>query len=152
MKKILSLLLLVLFLVGGFTACSSPDATTAGIRVELTGIERTGDGAVQVAWRVQNPNVFPYLLNKTTHKLTLNGTLVGTLTDTSPFGVPAQSHAERTGVLTPVKPPAGAVLDQAIAQGSATYRLDSMLIVLLLDEQIEKIPLTGSGTVTVTAK
>jgi len=151
MKLFLLRFLPALLLACGFTACSSPESITAGLKIELTGIERAGDGSVRVAWRVQNPNVFSYVLNKTTQKVTLNGTLVGTITDNSPLGVPAQSHAERTGLLSPVKPPAGTVLDQAVAQGSATYRLDSAVILLLLDEQIERIPLTGSGTVTVTA-
>jgi hypothetical protein len=152
MKKFLSPLLLALALVGGFTACRSPEALAAGLKIELTNIERSGDGSVRVAWRVQNPNVSSYLLSNTTHKLTLNGTLVGTITETTPLGVPPQSHADSTGVLTPVKPPAGAVLDQAVVAGTAAYRLNSVLTVLLLDEQIEKIPLISSGTVPVTAK
>jgi hypothetical protein len=152
MKKILLPLLAVFALICGFTACGSTDFLTAGLKIELSSIERASDGAVRVTWRVQNPNVFSYLLDKTSHKLSLNGTLVGTITDNSPLGVPAQSHAERTEILTPTKPPAGTVIDQAVAQGSASYRLDSTLNVLLLDDKFEKISLTGSGTVPVTAK
>jgi len=150
MKRILPLLL-ALVLVCGFTACNSMDVIAAGLKVELTGIERAGDGTVHVAWRVQNPNVFPYLLHRTVHKVSLNGTLVGTLTDESPFAVPAQSQAEHTGVLTLAKS-GGTALDQAVAQGSVAYRLDSVVTVLLLDDKFEKIPLNSSGTVTVTAK
>ena len=152
MNKILPRLLLALVLVCGFTACSSPESITAGLKLELTNVERAGDGSVRVAWRVQNPNVFSYLLSKTTHKLFLDGTLVGSFAETNPLGVPAQSHAETISVLTPVKPPAGTVLDQAVAIGTANYRLDSMLFVLLLDEQIEKIPRVTSGTVAVSTK
>ena len=152
MNKILPRLLLALVLVCGFTACSSPESITAGLKLELTNVERAGDGSVRVAWRVQNPNVFSYLLSKTTHKLFLDGTLVGSFNETNPLGVPAQSHAETISVLTPVQPPAGTLLDQAIAHGSANYRLDSVLFVLLLDEQIEKIPRITSGTVAVTTK
>ena len=152
MKKILPPLLLTLVLVCGFTACGSPEFFTAGLKLELTGIERAGDGSVRVAWRVLNPNVFPYLLNTTSHKLSLNGTLVGTLEDTAPLGVPAQGQAERTGVLIPAKTPAGAIIDQAIAQGSAPYRLNSMLNILVLDDKFEKKSVTTSGTVPVTAK
>lgn len=152
MKKILPPLLLALVLVCGFTACGSPESLTAGLKLELTGVERAADGTVRVTWRVQNPNVFSYLLDKTFHKLSLNGTLVGTITDNSPLGVPAQSRAERTAVLTPAKPPAAAVIDQAVNQGSAAYRLDSILNVLLLDDKFEKRPLSASGTVPVIAK
>ncbi len=152
MKKILFPLLLAVVLVCGFTACGSPESLTAGLKLELTGIERAGDGTVRVMWSVQNPNVFSYVLDKTSHKLSLNGTLVGTITDNSRMGVPAQSHAERTGVLTPAKPPAAAVIDQAVNRGSAAYRLDSIVNVLLLDDKFEKRSLAASGTVTVTAK
>jgi len=152
MKKFLPPFLLALALIGGFTACNSPESTTAGLKLELTSIERAGDGTVRVAWRVQNPNVFPYLLSKTASKLSLNGTLVATLTDDSPLGVPAQSRADRTAELKLANATATAVVDQAVAQGSAAYRVDSILTVLLLDEQTEKIRLTVSGTVPVTAK
>ena len=152
MKKILPPLLLALFLVCGFTACGSADFLTAGLKIELTGIERMGDGSVHVSWRVQNPNVFSYLLDKTSHKVSLNGTLVGTLTDNAPLGVPAQNHAERTGVLTPAKSDVKAVIDQAVTQGSAAYRLDSALNVLLVEDKFERVALASSGTVPVTAK
>ena len=152
MKNPLPPLLLALVLVCGFTACGAPTYITAGLKIEATGIERAADGTVRVTWRVQNPNVAAYLLARTAHKLSLNGTLVGTLTDTSPFGVPAQNHAERTGLMTPVNPPADAVLQQAVAQGSAAYRLDSTVHLLIVEDKTEKIPLTNSGTVPVTAK
>ncbi len=152
MKNPLSFLLLAVALLCGFTACGAPTYITAGIKIEATRVERAADGTVRVTWRVGNPNVAAYLLARTAHKLSLNGTLVGTVTDTSPFGVPAQSQAERTGVLTPAKPPADAVLAQAIAQGSAAYRLDSTVHLLIVEDKTERIPLTHSGTVTVTAK
>jgi hypothetical protein len=152
MKKPLPRLLLALVLVCGFTACGAPTYITAGISIEATRIERAGDGTVRVTWHVKNPNVSAYLLARTNHKLSLNGTLVGTLSDTSPFGVPPQNQAERTTILTPVNPPADAVLQQAVAQGSAAYRLDSTVHLLIVEDKTEKIPLTHSGTVTVTAK
>jgi hypothetical protein len=152
MKNPLPPLLFALVLLCGFTACGAPTYITAGAKIAATSVERTGDGTVRVTWRVENPNVASYLLARTSHKLSLNGTLVGTLTDTSPFGVPAQSQVERTTVLTPVNPPADAVLQQAVAQGSAAYRLDSTVHLLIVEDKTERIPLTHSGTVPVTAK
>jgi hypothetical protein len=152
MNKILPPLLFALVLVCGFTACGSPEFFTAGLKIELTGIERAGDGSVRVAWRALNPNISSYLLNKTSHKLSLNGTLVGTLEDAAPLGVPPQGQAERTAILIPAKTPAGAVIDQAIAQGSTPYRLDSTLYILVLDDKFEKITVTASGSVAVIAK
>ena len=152
MKKTLSRLFFALVLVCGFTACGSPEFLAAGLKIELTGIERTGDGTLHVAWHVQNPNVFSYVLSKTSSKLSLNGTLVATLTDDAPLGVPAQSKAERTAVLKPANPAAATVIDQAVAQGSAAYRVDTVLTILLLDDKFEKVSITASGSVHVTAK
>lgn len=152
MKNPLPPLLLALVLVCGFTACGAPTYMTAGIKIEATAIERAGDGTVRVSWRVGNPNVTSYLLEKTAHKLSLNGTLVGTFADTTRLGVPPQSQAERTGILTIDNPAAEAILQQAVARGSAAYRLDSMIHLLIVEDKTEKIPLTHSGTVTVTTK
>ncbi len=149
MKK-LPLLLLAGLLICGFSACTSTSEIIAGgLKVELTRIERGGDGAVHVTWRVGNPNVVSYLLSKCSHKITLNGTVVGTVVEASPLGVPAQNQVERTGVLVTANPAARPVIDQAVAQGSATYRMDSDLFILIVDEKIEKAQLTGSGTVPV---
>jgi len=152
MKKLLSPLCLALALAFGFTGCGAPTYITAGIRIEPTAIERSGDGTVRVNWRVTNPNVASYVLARITHKLTLNGTLLGTFTDSERMGLPPQAQAERSGILTLANPAAGAVVEQAIAQGSASYRLDSMVFLLIEEDKNEKIPFTGSGSVPVLAK
>lgn len=152
MKK-LPLLLLAGLLVFGFSACTSTTQIIAGdLRVELARIERGGDGGVQVTWRVRNPNVVSYLLSKTSHKITLNGSIVGTVVDNLPLGVPAQNQMERTGMLVPASPAAGSVIDQAVAQGSAAYGMESVVMLLIIDDKFEKIKFTASGTVPVVAK
>lgn len=152
MKNLLSPLWLALVLVCGFTGCGAPAYVTAGIRIDATAVERTGDGAVRVTWRVTNPNVAAYVLARTTHKLVLNGTPVGTLADSARLGLPPQSTAERSAVLTPANAAAAAVIDQAVAQGSAAYKLDSTVFLLLEEDKTDKIPFTSSGSVPVTAK
>ncbi len=151
MKNLLSLLL-AFAVVCGLTSCSSVDVATAGLKVELVSLEKAGDGTVRATWRVLNPNIFPYLLHKTDHKVSLNGTLAGTFSDEAPLGVPAQNQAERTGVLVPAKNTPAGLIDQAIAQGSAAYRLETTATMLVVDDNYEKITFTGAGTVPVTAK
>jgi hypothetical protein len=153
MKHLLTPLLLLGLVLGGLTGCSSTtEIISAGLRVDVTQIQRDSTGGVQVTWRVRNPNVVSYLFTKSTHKLNLNGTPVGTMADTSPLGVPQGNQADRTVALLPANAAAGEIIDRAIAQGSATYRLDSVLWVLIVDEDVEKVPLSASGSVPVTAK
>jgi len=152
MKK-LPLLLLAGLLVCGFSACSNVSEVIVGdLKFAPVKIERAGDGTVQVTLRVDNPNVVSYLISKATHKVMLNGTLVGTLIQDAPLGVPANNQEVRTMTLVPAGPAASPIIAQAVAQGSATYRLDSTIMLLILDDQFEKVHLTRSGTVSVTAK
>lgn len=151
MKK-LPLLLLAVLLAGTFSACSNPTEIIAGgLKVDLTRIERANDGAVRVTWRVSNPNIVPYLLSKTTHKITVNGIGVGTLVDDSHLGLPAQTQLERTAVLIQAGPAAVAVIEQAMVPGSAAYELDTGITLLIVDDKFEKIRLKAAGTVPVVA-
>jgi LEA14-like dessication related protein len=152
MKK-LSLLLLAVLLVFGYSACTSTAEIIAGdLKVALARIERAADGTVQVTWRVDNPNVVSYLISKGTHKILLNGTLVGTIVQDKPLGVPPHAQMERTGVLAPANPAAATIIAQAVTQGSAAYRVDSTIMLLILDDEFEKVHITYSGTVPVVAK
>lgn len=152
MKK-LPLLLLTGLLVCSFSACTNVSQIIAGeLRVALSRIERAGDGTVQVTWRVENPNVVSYLISKGTHKIMLNGTLVGTIVQDTPLGVPANNQLERTGLLVAAGPGAGPIIDQAVTQGSAAYQVESTVMILILDDKFEKVRLTRSGTVPVVAK
>jgi hypothetical protein len=153
MKQLFTPLLLLSLVLCGLTGCSSTsEIISAGLRIELTQVQRDSSGGVQVTLRVHNPNVVSYLFSKSSHKLTLNGTLVGTMTDTAPLGLAQLNRAERTLPLVPAGAAATDVIDRAIAQGSASYQLTSSMLVLIIDEDTEKIPLSASGSVPVTAK
>lgn len=153
MKHLLTPLLLLVFTIGGLTGCSSLTKTIAsGLRIELTQVQRDSGGNVQVSWRVHNPNVVAYLFTKSSHKLTLDGAAVGTFEETVRFGVPAFNNEERSATLVTTGTPANQTIDQALARGSAAYGLDSTLWVLIVDEQVERITLKGSGTVSVSTK
>lgn len=152
MKHLPLPLLLLALLLGGLTGCASnSDIISAGLRIELTQIQRGADGSVQVTWRVQNPNVVAYVFQRSTHKLTLDGVEVGTMQDSSPTGVPPRSQADRTGTLIPAGSAGSQTIDQALARGSASYNLDSTMWVLIIDDDVERVPLRAAGTVTVTA-
>ena len=136
-----------------FAGCQSTgDIMAIGLGVDVTKIERTADGTFEVTWQLKNPNVAAYLLDHSTHKLFLDGTLVGTLAQEGRIAVPMQSFAVHTDKLVLGPSPAAAKLAQVLAQGSANYRLESTAWMLVVDEQIEKTLLTGSGTAPVTAK
>jgi hypothetical protein len=153
MKHLLTPLLLLALTLGGLSGCSSMTETIAsGLRIEVTQVQRDSGGNVLVSWRVQNPNVVAYLFTKSSHKLSLDGTVVGTFEDTVRLGLPAFNHADRTATLVATGAAAAQVIEQALARNSAGYRIDSTLWVLIVDEQIERIPLNGTGTVPVSTK
>jgi hypothetical protein len=152
MKKFsLPLFLLVCgaFFQGGCTNAGT--IVVVGLRIELTGIERAGDGSATVTWRVQNPNVAPYLVSRTTHKIYLNGTLVGTVKEDDAMAVPAQNNASKTSKLV-LAGGADRLLADAAGHGPVSYKVDSTIVVVIYGDASEKGGLTGTGTVSVTNK
>ncbi len=151
MKKWLTPLfvLVALFIAG---CQNTGDIMSVGLSVDATKIERTADGTFEVTWRLKNPNVATYLMDHSTHKLFIDGTLVGTINQEGRIAIPRDSFAEHTDKLILGPSPAAAKLAQVLAQGSANYRLETLAWMLVVDEQIEKSILTGAGTVPVTAK
>lgn len=153
MKSLLSSLLLLTLVLGGLTSCTSTSTIIAtGLRIELTQVQRMSNGEVQVTWRFHNPNVVSYLFSKVSLRVALDGTQIGTIEDKSPLGLPAANHADRTGILVPAGGAANQVIEQALARGSAPYRVDSTVWVLIVDDEIEKIPLSRTGSVPVIAQ
>lgn len=135
------------------SGCNSGRNTiTVGLKIELTGIARAGDGTVQVTWRVFNPNLASYLLSQTSHRIYLNGTLVGKTVDADPMGVPAQLSTSKTSKLLVADPAAERFLREALAADSASYRVESLITVRLDGENTDRSSLTNSGTVPVTGK
>ena len=152
MKQLITPFLLVGLLAAALAGCNSGQVVTVGLKVELIGIQRTGDGTVQVTWRVNNPNVVSYLLSETRHRIFLNGALVGSVVDTEPTAFPAQSHVDKTAKLTLAGAAAERGLSEAAAAGSAGYRVETQIIVQLYGDAYEKGNLSQSGTVPVTNK
>lgn len=132
--------------------CSSNNTITVGLKVELTGIARGNDGTTQVSWRIVNPNIVSYLVDETTHRIYLNGTLVGTIQEKGAMAIPAQTNANRTTRLVPSGAAAEHTLSEAIAAGTATYRTESIIIIRLYGDKTDKSNLTSAGKVPVTAK
>ncbi|SDR86918.1 hypothetical protein [Opitutus sp. GAS368] len=151
MKKFLAPFFLVasLALLAG---CSSSNNITAGVKIGLTGLARASDGSTRVSWRVINPNVISYLVSQTTHRIYLNGVLIGTVIDREPLAVLPQAHSERTSPLASAGPAADSALAAAATAGSGAYRVESTIVVQLYGETTDKSNLTATGTVPVTAK
>lgn len=154
MKKLLTPLFLLLCGVLFLSGCShgGSDVIAVGLNAELTGIERTGDGTVMVKWSMVNPNVASYLLSRVTNKIYLNGTFLGTTVDTDAMALPVQQSVSKVSKLTPAGPETARLLTEAAARGSAAYRVDSQLVILLYGETTEKAALTHSGSVPVTGQ
>lgn len=154
MKKSLTPLLLLacsfLFLAG----CSTFDRGIAivGLSVELTGIERAADGTVSVSWNLVNPNIASYLIARASHKIFLDGRLVGTTVNEEPTAIPAQQSVNKVTPLKLADTAAGRLIAEAAARGSAAYRVDTQLLIRVYGETTDKGDLTHSGSVPVTSK
>ena len=153
MKRLLTPVFVAAVLAALLTACSNPGRTIAtGLEIELTAIEHVSDGSVSVAWHVKNSNVVSYLFSRVSHKITLNGSTIGSIEETEPLAIPASHNAGRTSKLTKVDSSAARVLAEAVAAGSANYRVDSQVTILIYDDTVEKSNLSNSGTVSVKTK
>ena len=152
MKSFPTPLLLGLLLSVLLAGCGGPSTVTVGLKTELAAIAHHGNGQTLVTWRVVNPNVVPYLLASASHRIYLDGVLVGTVTDREPMAIPAQSRQERTVALTANGPAAAETLAKAASAGSAAYRLESNVVVRLFGEETDKSEMRSTGTVPVTSK
>jgi LEA14-like dessication related protein len=102
-----------------------------------------------VTWRVVNPNIVPYLLAQATHRIYLDGVLVGSVNDREPIAIPAQTNQERTMPLVLAGAGADRALAAALKAGSAAYRVETNVLVRLYGDTTEKGDLQGAGTVPV---
>jgi hypothetical protein len=154
MKKLLPPLLLLATSVLFFAGCNGFERgiTAVGLSVELTGIERTADGTVTVAWKLVNPNISSYLIARTNHKIFLEGKLVGTALNEEPTAVPAQQSVAKVTRLSLADAAAAGLIADAAARGAAAYRVESQLLIRLYGETTDKGALTHSGSVPVTNK
>ena len=153
MKKLLTPLALLVGLLLLATGCNSTGTiVVTGLRVEITSIERTGDGTISVTWNLTNPNIVPYLISRARHKIYLNNTFVGTTLDITAMAIPAQNHATRTSKLVLDGPAADRLIAGAIGQGPVAYRMETMLFIQLFGDMIERGDISGAGSVPVTGK
>jgi hypothetical protein len=96
--------------------------------------------------------VVSYLLAQSTHRVYLDGVLVGTITDKDAMALPANNHSARSTTLATAGPAAERTLTAAAATGSAAYRVESSVIIRLYGDSTERSSLSSTGTVPVTTK
>ena len=89
---------------------------------------------------------------QSSHKVQLNGVVVGTANDKEPLAVPAQSRVDRTSPLVLAGTSAEHALASAVAAGTASYQVESSILIRLYGETTDKSTLKASGTLPVTAK
>jgi hypothetical protein len=137
MKNTLLALCAAVALVVSFAACSSP--IPVGLGVELLSLEpATGKATI----RYSNPSVVGYNIERSSHRVFFDGKFVGTVELKAPLGIPQQHNLEQSGTF---------VADKGvnIPAGSANYRVESTLTLVLYGENLQTSKLTGSGTVVV---
>jgi hypothetical protein len=153
MKRFLTPVFLLALLATLPAGCSNPAKLIAvGLKIEVTGIERAADGSVAATWQVDNSNVVSYLVSHVSHKIYLNGTYLGIVKDEEPMGIPASAKAARTSKLKDGDASAARVVAEAAASGSGSYRIESVIIFRIYDDNVQRSELSGSGTAHVTAK
>jgi LEA14-like dessication related protein len=151
MKKFFAPFFLITLFAAFGTGCGTNNLMV-GLQVELTGITRAADGTTEVSWRVHNPNVVSYLLAETTHKIHLNGKMVGTVRQKQALAVPASSTIEGAAVMTVAGAEGERVLTEALAAGKASYQVEVAVVVRLYGDTTDKSTLSMRGTIPVTAK
>jgi hypothetical protein len=92
------------------------------------------------------------LTDRVRAKIYLNGTYLGLITNDTPLAIPANTMSVRSGQVTGGDPAARRALDAAVAQGSASYRVDSQITICIYDDSFEESKLTAAGTVVVKAE
>ena len=152
MKKWLTPLFAALIVAMLAGCASNSEIIATGLRIQLTQIRAAADGSVEVSWRVNNPNVVPYLVDRSSHKILLNGEAVGTVVDNTRVGLPPQSGVDRKAALTPANAAAAQRIAAAAGQESVNYRVDTTIWLLLVDDELEKASLTASGSVPVSGQ
>jgi hypothetical protein len=153
MKRFLTPVFLLALLAALPVGCSNPAKLIAvGLKIEVTGIERAADGSIAATWQVDNSNVVSYLVSHASHKIYLNGTYLGTVKEEEPMAIPASAKAGRTSKLKDGDPSAARVVAEAAASGSGSYRIESVIIFRIYDDNVQRSELSGSGTAHVTAK
>lgn len=137
MKNTLLALGAAVALIVSFAACSSQ--IPVGLGVELASLELSAGTATI---RYANPSVVSYNVEHSSHRVFLDGKFVGTVELKAPLGIPQQRNLEQSGTF---------VVDKGanISAGSANYRLESTLTLVLYGENLQTSKLAGSGTVVV---
>lgn len=137
MKNTLLALCAAVALVVSFTACSSQ--VPVGLGVELVSLDASAGKATV---RFLNPSVVAYNVEQSSHRVFLDGKFVGTIELKAPLGIPQERNLEQSGAFVAGK---GA----SVVAGSASYRLESILTLVLYGDNLQTSKLSGSGTVVV---
>ena len=136
MKTSLPRLAFLALCLSGLAGCLS-HLTFGGIAVTIDDLKpATAKTPATLTLHFANENVVAVGIDSSTHRLYLNGSLVGTAVNTKPLGVQAMSSGTQEA---PVKFENPALVQQlAAAAGARTtsYRLESDLLLLAGEEKI----------------
>lgn len=133
MRHLLRIALPLAVMLGLLTACGS-GFKLGGIQVELEGVAPSAKpGVVELSLHFQNENDIAIGVTETVHKLYLNGNFAGKLRNEDPVGLKPLGQGKLKVLLKLDKP---AELRALAARGSASYRLDSEVIIMSGEEKL----------------
>jgi LEA14-like dessication related protein len=151
MKKYLAPIFLASLITALLAGCTN-STLFSGLQVDLTGIVRAADGSVQANWRLQNPNLVPYLVDSVTAKVYLKGVLVGGTVNREPRALPNNAVADGSSPILLTGTAADKLIREAAAAGTVDYRMETLLVLRLYGDTLENATLVSTGTVPVVQK
>ncbi len=116
-----------------FSGCNSSKADLGEIGISLVDI-KPGSGATAgetiVTLRFVNENIVPFGVNSSTHRLLLNGTLVGRAVNATPFGLAPMNMTTRDIILQVENPSALSQFGRSGRATAVTYQLENEIIAM----------------------
>ena len=149
MRPSLRSLLLVAVASIFLSGCHNSSAVR-GIAVQLEAIRATpaagGRAELTLSISYVNENLVMIAASGARHRVTLNGVPLGRVESREPIGLPRMGHITQE-VTLPIDQGTVARLREMQAGGTATYTLDSTILITAGEEKMESRT-SGSGTVS----
>jgi LEA14-like dessication related protein len=139
MKTPLLRLLSLAICLSGLVGCTS-HGTLGGIAVTVVAVKPAAPPAPEtqgvLTLQFANENVASVAMDNSTHRLLLNGTYVGQATTTAPEGLPAMAPITLNIPVNFENPTLVRQLANAAGAKTASYRLESDMLVVFGDDKI----------------
>lgn len=126
--------------------CGSTTSMYNGLNASVIRLEPDTSGQVHATVRFTNPNVYSYIVDRSEHDVSLNGSAIGTVAIKGPFGLPPQSTIEKKAVL---KARGDALQRLKTAGTPASAQTDSTIVVNTSGDSTDTLKRSSSGQVEI---